>query len=120
IPIVVSPSDKTEKSEALASWLKTVLDAWKDHPQGEAMHGPLWAIGSDGDGVFHLAKFMVCMVEEIDPNSKVGKILKSLLGFNCFASRHGVIPTGDTKHIIKHELLIPTILALIVVYIEDL
>ncbi|KAJ7772154.1 hypothetical protein B0H14DRAFT_2402165 [Mycena olivaceomarginata] len=120
IPIVVSPSDKTEKSEALAIWLKTVLDAWKVHPQGEAMHGPIWAIGSDGDAVFRLAKFMVCMVEEIDPNSAVGKFLKSLLGFNCFASCQGVIATGDTKHIIKCELLIPTILAFISVYIEDL
>ncbi|KAJ7810978.1 hypothetical protein B0H14DRAFT_2606859 [Mycena olivaceomarginata] len=100
-----SPSDKTEKSEALAIWLKTVLDAWKVHPQGEAMHGPIWAIGSDGDAVFRLAKFMVCMVEEIDPNSAVGNFLKSLLGFNCFASCQGVIATGDTKHIIKFEHL---------------
>lgn len=32
VPIVLSPSDKTEKGPDLAIWLKTVLDAWRDHP----------------------------------------------------------------------------------------
>lgn len=35
VPIVASPSDKTEKGPALAGWMQTVLDVWKKHNLGE-------------------------------------------------------------------------------------
>ena len=31
VPIVVSPSDKTEKAPELAKWMQTVIDTWKNH-----------------------------------------------------------------------------------------
>ncbi|KAJ7314724.1 hypothetical protein DFH08DRAFT_917781 [Mycena albidolilacea] len=77
VPIVLSPSDKTEKSPELAEWLQT-----KEHPQGEALHGPVWALGSDGDGVYCLAKFLLCMVKKIEAESDLGKVLTLLLGLN--------------------------------------
>lgn len=52
VPIVVSPSDKTEKGRELAEWIRVVILAWKTHPEGEAVHGPIWSLASDGDSTF--------------------------------------------------------------------
>jgi hypothetical protein len=101
VPIVVSPSDKTEKGPELAQWMKEVLKAWKDHPQGEKLHGPIWALGSDGDAAYRLAKHLICMVKEVDRHSPLGKCVHSLLGMNCFTSEDGQLSTGDPKHIFK-------------------
>jgi hypothetical protein len=99
---VVSPSDKTEKGPELAQWMKEVLKAWKDHPQGEKLHGPIWALGSDGDAAYRLAKHLICMVKEVDRHSPLGKcVVHSLLGMNCFTSEDGQLSTGDPKHIFK-------------------
>ncbi|KAJ6579361.1 hypothetical protein B0H10DRAFT_2198716 [Mycena sp. CBHHK59/15] len=100
-PIVLSPSDKTEKGPALAAWMQTVLDAWKSNPNGEKLHGPIWALGSDGDSAFRLAKHILCMVEKVDPNSELGKQLHSLRGLNLYTSKKGVVGTCDPKHVIK-------------------
>ncbi|KAJ6449180.1 hypothetical protein C8R45DRAFT_1131162 [Mycena sanguinolenta] len=100
-PLVVSGSDKTEKSNELASWLNTILETWKEHPQGEKLHGPIWALGSDGDGVYRLAKFQLCMRKKIEADSDLGKILTPLVGLNQFTSIDGVVLTSDMKHIAK-------------------
>ena len=39
VPIVTSPSDKTEKAPKLAKWMQTVLDGWRDHELGEKVNG---------------------------------------------------------------------------------
>ncbi|KAF8202769.1 hypothetical protein K438DRAFT_1905615 [Mycena galopus ATCC 62051] len=57
----------------LADWIQTVLNAWKDNTNGERLHGPIWAIGSDGDAVFRRAKHIFCMAQEVDSDSKQGK-----------------------------------------------
>ncbi|KAJ7938701.1 hypothetical protein B0H13DRAFT_1851287 [Mycena leptocephala] len=91
VPTVVSPSDKTEKVPELALWMK----------QGEKLHGPIWALGSDGDASYRLAKHLICMVKEVDRQSPLGKCVHSLLGMNCFPSKDGQLSTGDPKHIFK-------------------
>lgn len=101
VPIVVSPSDKTEKGTSLAEWLKVVLDAWDSHPQGKALHGPIKAIASDGDASFRLAKHLICMTTPVDPQSPLGKIVCSLIGLNCYTSAQGQRSTCDPKHIFK-------------------
>ncbi|KAJ7766390.1 hypothetical protein DFH07DRAFT_769929 [Mycena maculata] len=100
-PIVLSPSDKSEGGEALAVWMQTVLDAWKENPNGERTHGPIWSLGSDGDPSYRLSKHILCMVEEIDPNSEVGKKIHALRGLNLRTSKDGVVATCDPKHVIK-------------------
>lgn len=62
VPIVVSPSDKTEKAPELAVWMQTVLDTWKTHEFGEKVNGPIWALASDGDSTYRAAKHIICMV----------------------------------------------------------
>ncbi|KAK7036907.1 hypothetical protein R3P38DRAFT_3311621 [Favolaschia claudopus] len=103
VPIVASPTDKSESGLAFAEWLEIVLEAWRTDPNGEAMYGPIWSIESDGDGVFRLAKFTICMVQEVDRNSPLGRILEGCLGINRYTSKHGVIPGSDLKHVAKRE-----------------
>jgi hypothetical protein len=101
VPIVASPTDKTETGAAFAEWLDTVIDAWRLDPNGEKIHGPIWSIESDGDSAFRLAKFITCMVKPIDPNSELGKILEQCVGINKYTSKHGAIAGSDLKHVAK-------------------
>ncbi|KAJ7312418.1 hypothetical protein DFH08DRAFT_822155 [Mycena albidolilacea] len=101
VPIVVSPSDKTEKGASHAEWVQVVLDAWDSHPHGKTLHGPIKAIASDGDAAFRLAKHLICMTTAVDPESPLGKIVCGLIGLNCYTSAHGLRSTCDPKHILK-------------------
>ena len=101
VPIVASPSDKTEKAPELAKWMQTVLDTWKTHEFGEKVNGPIWALASDGDSTYRAAKHIICMVKKIDKDSPLGKILLSLFGLNCWTSADGATSTCDPKHIFK-------------------
>ncbi|KAJ7240291.1 hypothetical protein C8J57DRAFT_1478255 [Mycena rebaudengoi] len=103
VPLVLSPSCKTEKGVELAKWMQTVLDTWDNHPQGRALHGRIEALASDGDSSYRLAKHIICMVKEIDPESPLGKKLYPLVGLNCFTSKDGQVSTGDPKHIMKRD-----------------
>ncbi|KAJ6609768.1 hypothetical protein B0H10DRAFT_2295284 [Mycena sp. CBHHK59/15] len=100
-PIVVSPSDKTEKGLELAKWMQTVITSWQANESGESVHGPIWALASDGDAAYRLAKHTLCMVKKLDPASDLGKILHPLIGLNLLTSIHNILWTGDPKHIWK-------------------
>ncbi|KAJ7882078.1 hypothetical protein B0H14DRAFT_2340142, partial [Mycena olivaceomarginata] len=102
--IVASPTDKTETSADFVQWLQIVLDSWRLDPNGEKMHGPIWSIESDGDNVFRLAKFILCMVKQVDSNSELGEILGKCLGINKYTSENGAIAGADLKHVGKHML----------------
>ena len=69
IPLVASPSDKTEKADDLAQWMCIVLDAWKSHKFGEKTNGPIWSLASDGDSTYCAAKFKICMEKILETNS---------------------------------------------------
>lgn len=105
VPLIVSPSDKTEKGEWLALWIRTLIDEYAVHIYGKIMHGPFFSIGSDGDSSFRKARHIICMTDEIDPNSELGKIICSvdnpLIGMNCFTSPEGITGTCDPKHVFK-------------------
>ncbi|KAJ6626472.1 hypothetical protein B0H10DRAFT_2185720 [Mycena sp. CBHHK59/15] len=102
-PIVVSPSDKTEKGLELAKWMQTVITSWQANESGESVHGPIWALASDGDAAYRLAKHTLCMVKKLDPASDLGKILHPLIGLNLLTSIHNILWTGDPKHIWKRQ-----------------
>ncbi|KAF8155394.1 hypothetical protein B0H34DRAFT_849557 [Crassisporium funariophilum] len=101
IPLIVSPSDKTEKGEWLALWIQTLIDEYSVHIYGSIMHGPIFSIGSDGDSSFRKARQIICIKVEIDRNSELGKIVCSLLGINVWTSPEGITGTCDPKHVFK-------------------
>ncbi len=108
VPIVVSPSDKTEKGKELASWIRVVITAWRTHPKGEKLHGPIWSLASDGDSAFRLARSLVCLEREYDAalQTSAGRILSSLPGLNFFTSAEGIVGSCDPKHIMKSKSIL--------------
>lgn len=103
VPIIVSPSCKQETAMQLSQWIKTAVDVWVSHPDGEAKHGPIWTIGSDGESSFWLMRMMLCMTETIEPTSDLGDILSRLCGLNRRTGYHGITGTCDPKHVIKRK-----------------
>ncbi|KLO07944.1 hypothetical protein SCHPADRAFT_1001296 [Schizopora paradoxa] len=103
VPIVVSPSCKSERGKELAEWIRVVILAWKTHPMGESSHGPIWSLASDGDSAFRLARSLICTEQEFDPESRThaGRILNSLPGLNRQTSKDGIVGSCDPKHIEK-------------------
>ncbi|KAF6752932.1 hypothetical protein DFP72DRAFT_814901 [Ephemerocybe angulata] len=103
VPLVASPSCKTEKGEQIRLWIKDVIALWKSHPCGERMHGPIWALASDGDAAYRLAKYLECLEGgvEVDVTQGYGQFLKDLEGLNLLTSPDGVLGTCDPKHIFK-------------------
>ena len=106
-PLVASATDKTEKGKALAEWIAVVLKQWKEHPFGEALHGPIWTLASDGDSAYRLAKHIYCLLDgrEIDRSTEAGRVLHLLDGLNLVMSTDGVTGTCDPKHIFKRTPL---------------
>ncbi|KAH9833218.1 uncharacterized protein C8Q71DRAFT_712933, partial [Rhodofomes roseus] len=100
-PLFASPSCKTEVGNDLGVWLRTFLDAWKSHPYGERLQGPIWSVGSDGEASFRRAKFDLCMGELIPHSSELGAHLVRMTGMNMACGSDGIIATCDPKHVIK-------------------
>ena len=75
VPLVLSPSDKTEKGEELKAWIQDLLDSWEKHEHGAASHCPIWALASDGDSSYRLAKHLLCMTTKLDNDSPLGQKL---------------------------------------------
>ncbi|KIM86980.1 hypothetical protein PILCRDRAFT_4223 [Piloderma croceum F 1598] len=76
VPIVASPSDKQEKGADLAKWLEIVFSTWKTHSLGEMVNGPIWALGTDGDASYRLAKQKICAmgIDHVNPRSWAGNV----------------------------------------------
>jgi hypothetical protein len=81
--------------------MQTVLHVWKKHELGEKTNGPIWALASDGDSTYRLAKNLICMVKELEAFSPLGHLLSNFPGFNCWTSEDGITSTCDPKHIFK-------------------
>ena len=62
VPIILSPSCKHEKGEALAKWLRIFLDTYATYPMGAAVNGDIWAITTNGDATYCYAKQIICVV----------------------------------------------------------
>ena len=104
--LVVSCSDKTERGPELAPWLRVVVDCWTKHKWGAATHGPIWVIASDGDAAFRLAKSLLCLRQQLDEESDLGKRLHGLTGLNLFTSEDLVVSSSDPKHVEKRKRII--------------
>lgn len=109
VPILVSASCKSESGDQLVHWMRNTIELWHTHPCGERLHGPIGALGSDGESAFRRARFILCMSELLDETAPLGQVLHALPGFNCYTGPRGVCGTCDPKHVIKRKLLRPTV-----------
>ena len=106
VPIVLSPSDKTEKGDQLAQWIrKSVLDPFIHHPFGQSLIGAIWTLASDGDSTFRRARQIICIKKPVDPSTELGQKLCGLLGLNLWTSVEGITGSCDPKHIFKRASL---------------
>ncbi|KAL1726283.1 hypothetical protein EV714DRAFT_276749 [Schizophyllum commune] len=101
VPILLSPSCKKESGLQLADWLSRVIEVWRTHEYGERLHGPIHTLASDGESSFRVARFQLCMTEEVDKATPVGELLSPLTGLNLRTGPHGLLGTCDPKHVIK-------------------
>lgn len=101
IPLILSPSCKHETGRALAEWLHVFLDTHATHPMGAAVTGDIWAVATDGDATYRLAKQILCVVQPIDEETPLGRLVTPLLGLNTFTSKDLITCTCDPKHIFK-------------------
>jgi hypothetical protein len=101
VPLILSPSCKTETGQQLALWVRRVLDVYRTHKDGQAKHGPIHILATDGEASFRLLRFLLGLVQPLDRESPIGKILYALPGLNCHTGHHDLITTCDPKHIVK-------------------
>ncbi|KAH9922494.1 uncharacterized protein B0H18DRAFT_1212572 [Fomitopsis serialis] len=101
LPLIASPTNKSETGRELAQWLQTYCDAWQSDPNGETAQGPIWALGSDGDAAFRLAKYIFCFTHTVPEATSLGRQLRQLRGMNLATSSSGIVATCDPKHVIK-------------------
>ena len=101
MPIIVSPSCRAEKGVELKDWICIFLSAWEKHELGSSKNGPIWALASDGDSAFRVAKHILCVDKELPSDSELRTLLGKLLGLNLFTSHDLITATCDPKHIFK-------------------
>ncbi|KAF8165171.1 hypothetical protein B0H34DRAFT_830366, partial [Crassisporium funariophilum] len=101
IPIVLSPSCKSETGDKLAHWVMEVLSRYRKNPDGERRHGKITKVATDGESSFRTMRFIIGLVKAIKRETALGGILYHLPGLNVFTGLDGLLTTCDPKHIIK-------------------
>ena len=101
VPLVLSSSCKTETGDQLAEWIEEFLERYHSHALGQLKHGEIIVVATDGESSFRKMRFKLFLIEDLDPDSALGKILYNLPGMNCRTGRHQVHGTCDPKHILK-------------------
>jgi len=101
VPLIFSPSCKTETGKELALWVQCVLDVYRTHKDGQEKHGLIYILATDGEASFRVLRFLLGLTQQLDHQSPIGKILYELPGLNCVTGQHNLITTCDPKHIVK-------------------
>ncbi|KAK6969185.1 hypothetical protein R3P38DRAFT_3504625 [Favolaschia claudopus] len=83
--------------------IEVIIAAWKRSPDGEAKHGPLMSISTDGDHKRRLALFILCMQNEILPGNPLYPFVCKLPGLNLRVGKGNITHDGDPKHIFKRN-----------------
>jgi hypothetical protein len=102
VPLMVSANCKETTVSELVEILQTMTQAWKEHPDGQAKHGPIVTYASDGDGVSRAARHQMCTeasLDEVDP--ELNAVLSRLIGLNTMVSKDGATHSCDFKHLWK-------------------
>jgi hypothetical protein len=82
MPIFAAGTCKKEKASDCVELIQSSLDAWRESPDGEKRHGPIWSVASDGNGVRRAAFHTLFMSETLKPGDPLYTILSPLAGLN--------------------------------------
>ncbi|KIJ68414.1 hypothetical protein HYDPIDRAFT_106611, partial [Hydnomerulius pinastri MD-312] len=99
LPVLVSPTCKSESPDESGIILKMVIEAW--NREGATRFGPVWSVASDGDAGRRAMAYKLFLVNEIDSRHKLYKYLGRLPGLNLRVGVGDVTPNVDWKHEIK-------------------
>lgn len=102
-PILLLPTCKQSSFQDQALIVEMLRQAWKTSPYGEALHGPIWSIASDGDPKRRPALYLHCMVRELQPPDALFAHLGHLQGLNLWCGVNGETQDLDYKHNFKRE-----------------
>lgn len=105
-PVYVASTCKKGTWKDLLRTMLTVVEAWKRSPDGEAKHGQLFDVASDGCPKRRLALFVMCMHSEILPGNPLYEFICNLPGFNRRVGRDNLTQDFDYRHDIKRWLFI--------------
>ena len=101
VPLILSPSCKTETGDQLVEWVGSLIDAYREHPDGEARHGPIHTLATDGESSFRKLRATLGLRQLLNQHSPMGNILYNLPGLNLYTGLYGLLTTSDPKHIVK-------------------
>ncbi|KAK7015798.1 hypothetical protein R3P38DRAFT_2786718 [Favolaschia claudopus] len=102
-PIYMGPTCKKGPWQDSVRLMEVIIAAWKRSPDGEAKHGPLLSISTDGDHKRRLALFVLCMQNEILPKNPLYPFVRNLPGLNLRVGKDNITHDGDPKHIFKRN-----------------
>ena len=77
------------------------IENYREHPDGEAHHGPIHTHATDGESSFRKLRATLGLCQPLDLESPMGHLLCQLPGLNLYTGSHGLLTTSDPKHI-KH------------------
>ncbi|KAK6984382.1 hypothetical protein R3P38DRAFT_2806576 [Favolaschia claudopus] len=83
--------------------IEVIIEAWKRSPDGEAKHGKMLSVSTDGDHKRRLALFLLCMGFEIVPGNPLWTYVCNLPGLNLRVGKDNLTNDGDPKHIFKRK-----------------
>ena len=96
--ILASGTCKTEKTGDQTRWIDLLLNCWKESPHGEAVHGDIWSICTDGDSKRRRALFQLCMSSTLPESSDLFHLLGHLPLLNLCCGPTQITHDGDYKH----------------------
>ncbi|KAJ7702667.1 hypothetical protein B0H17DRAFT_1194559 [Mycena rosella] len=100
-PVLLMPTCKKGSTQSSAEILQKLIHAWKLSPFGEAKHGPLKSIASDGDGRRRAALYLICMHRQVGRDDPLYEFLSDLAGLNLYTGVDGLTMDFDYKHLFK-------------------
>lgn len=102
-PVLLMPTCKKGSWKSSAKILQKLVQAWKLSPFGEAMHGRLESISSDGDPTRRAALYLLCMHKKLSRDDPLYKFLSGLIGLNLYTGEGGLTVDFDYRHIFKRR-----------------
>ncbi|KAJ7699599.1 hypothetical protein B0H17DRAFT_1129209 [Mycena rosella] len=100
-PVLLMPTCKKGSWQSSAQILQKLIQAWKLSPFGEARHGPLLSVASDGDARRRAALYLVCMHRELPREDPLYPFLSELAGLNRYTGDGGLTMDFDYRNLFK-------------------
>ncbi|KAK6971609.1 hypothetical protein R3P38DRAFT_2813660 [Favolaschia claudopus] len=97
-PVFMAPSCKKGGWRDLLKNMEIVVEAWRRSEHGEAKHGPLLSVASDGAAGRRAAMFMMTMHSEISPGNPLYESVRNLPGLNLRVGKNNLTGDVDWKY----------------------